>query len=502
MPNVVLVSVLGPPRLLCGTHDLPYMRTWFNTTPRYYPGYICNRIKFLTGETFLAISHDTTPTGYVSITRNQGHNWQVASTFPGNQITTMEVGAGFAWISTGSGVYRSSNGSNWTFMGGPGGVRNFVVLPSGRIMAHTGAKLYRSYNLGSNWEEIHSPIRGGIYPWWDTTVDPGSASFAIAGNNSRIIASNGPTLYESTNFGDSWSKIITWSTWYIPRELHYTRGSTFILKMRTLNPGESAINNIMVSSDNCRSFTTKFVQDVTWEHQIEYIPAFNMVLVGHTRYMEPEPWETWLARFVPAIMYSLNNGQSFTEVVSDTFEQTFSIIAICGGVSNPEEYNMDVILRKWRRKNYSVTTTFKSIKGSNIEMDLLAKKTIPQQYYIDSLLKGTVYHNYLADSLVQKHIENTYTMSPPPLAIRQYEDYNMLARFKKRWHKPLPIDLLTKKTVDRGYGAKMLLVGDYKTPLKRELMLLFPQPYALEMENINYVLRKDIMKRRIDQHGY
>jgi len=414
----------------------------------------------------------------------------------------MEVGAGYAWISTGSGVYRSSNGKNWTFLGGPGGIKNFLVYPDGKLMAHHGDKLYRSYNLGNNWEEIHSPIRGGILPWWDTTVDPGQASSAIAGSKTRVIASNGPTLYESLDFGNTWTKIITWSTWYIPRELHYTRGNTFILKLRTLDPSVSEINNILVSSNNCRSFTVKFNQDVTWEHQIEYIAPLDMILVGHTQYMEPQPWETWLARFVPCLMYSLNNGVSFTQVTSPTFEQTFSIIAISGWVNNPEQYNMDVVLKNWRHKNYSMSTSFKKIRGAQTHMDLLAKKSVPKDYSLDLLAKKSIFPDYDMDTRIQKQINNPYDMKGPTIAARMVADYDMSAIFKKIWRKGLPMDLLSKKGVEKDYGMKLLIVGDYKIPLKRELMLLFPQPYAIEMENINYVLRQDIMKREIDKHGY
>jgi len=89
MDSVVLVSVLGPPRLLCGTHDFdaPIMQEWFNTVPRQFPGYICNRIKHFYADTFLAISHGP-DAAYVLITHDNGHNWSIAKTFPGAQLLT------------------------------------------------------------------------------------------------------------------------------------------------------------------------------------------------------------------------------------------------------------------------------------------------------------------------------------------------------------------------------------------------------------------------------
>ncbi len=511
MSSVVLVSVLGPPRLLCGTHDFtpPIMQEWFNTVPRQFPGYICNRIKFFAADTFLAISHSQ-DAAYVLITRDNGHNWSVAKTFPGAQLITLDVGAGYAWISTRDGVLRSSDGYNWPMVpGSPGGIRNFVIFPDGRIMAHAGAKLWKCPGLDQPWQEIHSPIRGGILPWWDTTVDPGSVSFAIAGNNTRIIASNGPTLYETTNFGDSWTKIYTWSTWYIPRELHYTRGSTFVLKLRTLHPGDPQINRIEVSSNNCRSFTYKFDQDVTWEHQIEYVKSMDLLLVGHTRYMEPKPWETWLARFVPAIMYSNGTGNSFTEVVSDTFGQTFSIIAISAGTTNPgagkAPYRMDVLVKKpgvtGVEKPFNMDFRLVRISEVQYGIDTFLEKSVDKTYSMDSLMRKICNRPYSADVLLQDTFSKSYEIKGPSIAVRKTTTYNMDSMMKKRIRAIYGMDFLSKKKVSKRYGMDLIIVGNYIAPLKREVSILFPQPFDLSSEIVGYTLR-DVLPEEVVQHGY
>lgn len=505
MSSVVLVSVLGPPRLLCGTHDFdaPIMQEWFNTVPRQFPGYICNRIKHFYADTFLAISHGP-DTAYVLITHDNGHNWAIAKTFSGSQLLTLDVGAGYAWISTGNGVLRSPDGYDWSLVSGsPGGIRNFVIFKDGKIMAHAGSKLWRCPGIDQPWEEIHSPVRGGIYIWWDTTVDPGSASFAIAGNSTRIIASNGPTLWETLNFGNTWTKIYTWSTWHIPRELHYTRGNTFVLKLRKLDPGVPEINSIEVSSNNCRAFTKKFDQDVTWEHQIEYIEPMDLLLVGHTRYMTPDPWETWLARYVPAIMYSDGTGNTFTEVVSDTFEQTFSIIAISGWGREPGAYVMDALLKKKGiTKPYSMGVRLKGTPKAQCKMDALLKKAVNKPYPVDALVRKTCTKSYPTDVLIQQTNKKDYSITGPSIALRKECSYDMELTMKRTGKAPYNIDLLSKKTVKKSYGAGLIIVGNYIEPLKREIALLFPQPFDMEVSNVNYVLRKDVMVKEVENHGY
>jgi photosystem II stability/assembly factor-like uncharacterized protein len=506
MTNVILISVLGPPRLICGTNDTGDLSDWWNTTtPREYPGYICNRIKHLTGETFLAITHDAASSGYVLITRDAGHNWTTAHRFESNQPITLEVGNGYAFIGTGSGVYRSRDGITWTLLpGSPGSIQNFAVFPDGKLMGHNGARLYRSYNSGDSWEELHSPLRGAPFIWWDTLANPGSASFAIAGKSSSyIVASMGAALWLTTNFGTSWTKLIQWTSWYIPRELHFTRGNTFILKIRKLDPSVEEINMIAVSSDNCLSFVEKFNQDVTWEHQIEYIAPLDLILVGHTHYMEPYPFETWLDRFTPAIMYSRNNGVSFTEVVSPVFGRTFSIIAISGWVLEAHKgiYLMDITLKKTFAKTFRMGMRLACKPIKNYSMDIRIQGSLPKSYSMDMLLKKTVAIPYQAKIRIMKTVEKSHTMDIT-IAQRIGKPYTMSMILKKYGFAYYRMSCPKRKTVTTDYGMGISIVGDYTGPLKREVMLAFPQPFALEIENINYVLRQDITVERIDEHGY
>ena len=503
--SVILISVLGPPRLICGTNNVedinPY--DWWNTTtPQEYPGYICNRIKHLNGDTFLAIVHDAASTGYVLITHDQGHNWSVAYRFYSDQPITLEVGNGYAFISGGSGIYRSIDGYNWTLLSGsPGSTQNFAVFPGGYIMAHKGDKLYRSYNNGDNWQQIYSPTRGSPIPWFDTLAASGSPSFAIAGkSHNYVIASLGASLWLTTNFGNSWTKIIEWSTWYIPRELHFTRGNTFILKIRKI--GGDEVNSIMVSQDNCHSFVEKFNQDVTWEHQIEYIAPLDLILVGHTRYMEPYPPGTWLDRFTPALMYSKNNGISFTEVVSSTFGKTFSIIAICGWVHEPSTYEMDIILKKQRSKNLNMGITLKTIPTKAYTANIHIRKLRTNTLDMNMLLSKTVAKSYKPNIRVEKRDIEISCSFDLLIADRKQKTYSMSSIFKKIEHSYYRMSCLKRKTVSQDYGMGINLVGDYRLPLKRDVMLAFPQAFSLEIENINYVLRQDITKQRIDEHGY
>lgn len=503
MTSVILISVLGPPRLICGTHDVDDLADWWTTTtPREYPGYICNRIKHLTGETFLAIVHDAANSGYVLITHDQGHNWSVAKRFTSDQPITLEVGNGYAFIGTGSGVYRSRDGYIWTLLpGSPGSIQNFAVFPDGLIMAHNGAKLYRSYNSGDSWEELHSPLRGSPFPWFDTIANPGVPSFAIAGKSSSyIVASMGAALWLTEDFGGSWTKLIQWTTWYIPRELHYTRGSTFILKIRKLMPNVEEINSIAVSSDNCLNFTDKFNQDVTWEHQIEYIPPLDLVLVGHTHYMEPYPFGTWLDRFTPAIMYSDGNALNFTEVVSPVFGRTFSIIAISGWVNEPSSYEMDILLQKTLAKNYSMGIRLKCVPTKNYTMDVQIQKRRTNTLSMDVLLKKTVGKPYQAKIRILKTVEISHTMDIT-IAQRIGKTYTMDMILKKIGLAYYRMSCPKRKTVTQTFEMGISIVGDYTKPLKRDVMLAFPQPFALEIQNANYVLNEDITVR-LDEHGY
>lgn len=73
---------------------------------------------------------------------------------------------------------------------------------------------------------------------------------------------------------------------------------------------------------------------------------------------------------------------------------------------------------------------------------------------------------------------------------------------KRTGKAPYNIDLLSKKTVKKSYGAGLIIVGNYIEPLKREIALLFPQPFDMEVSNVNYVLRKDVMVKEVENHGY
>jgi len=48
------------------------------------------------------------------------------------------------------------------------------------------------------------------------------------------------------------------------------------------------------------------------------------------------------------------------------------------------------------------------------------------------------------------------------------------------------MDFLSRKTVSKSYGMDLIIVGNYIAPLKREISLLFPQPFDLSAEVRGY----------------
>lgn len=476
--SVILISVLGPPKYICGTHDVWNLSTWFQANTQY-SGYICNRIKHLTGETFVAITHTGSDSGNVMITHDEGHNW-THFPFPGGQPVTLEVGAGYAWISDGSGIWRSYNGYSWTFLqGSPGSCNSIAVFPDGKLMAHCSNKLYKSSDFGNSWQQIYSPTRGSPFPWYDTTAVSGTPSFALAGKNSSyILASNGASIWRSTDFGNSWTKVYSWNTWYIPRELHFIRGSNWVLKLRKLDPTSPQINVICTSFNDGMSWMERFNQDITHEHQIEYIKPLGLLLCGHTKYMTPKPWETWLARYVPALMASWDGGMTFREIVSNTFGQTFSIIAISGYVREPEQYNMDVLIKKAATKSYNTSIVIKGIPSKQYNMDIFSQKEISTSYDIDTLIKGPVIRNFLIRTIIMKVRQNDYNMKTQNAA-RQSKNYDMrmLAHLVKPYN--YLMSCLKFKTDRRSYNMTIIIVRDYTKPIKRDIIQSFPQGFEV-----------------------
>ncbi len=476
--SVILVSVLGPPKYICGTHDVYNLNTWFRANSEY-PGYICNRIKHLTGETFIAITHTGAYSGNVMITRDEGHNWTY-SPFPGGQPVTLEVGAGYAWISDGQGIWRSRDGINWQLLSGsPSSCNSIAVFPDGKLMAHKADRLYKSPDLGSTWQQIYSPVRGSPFPWYDTTAVSGTPSFALAGKSSSyILASNGASIWRTTDFGNSWTKICSWNTWYIPRELHFVRGSNWVLKLRKLDPSSSQINVICTSFNDGYDWMERFNQDITHEHQIEYIKPLGLLLCGHTRYMTPQPWETWTARYVPALMASWDGGMTFREIVSDTFGQTFSIIAISGYVREPETYNMDVIIKKALTKAYSMGMTVKGSTSKQYTADLLAQKELSKTYNVDMLVKGTAAKTYMMHSAFMQEHQKTYDVKLD-VAARIPITYTMDMRTNRRGYAHYNMSCLKFKTDKRNYDMTIIIVNDFTKPIKRDVIQNLPQGFEV-----------------------
>jgi len=425
-------------------------------------------------------------------TEDEGHNWTY-SAFPGGQPVTLEVGAGYAWISDGSGIWRSRDGKSWEFLeGSPASVTAIAAFPDGKLMAHRGDRLYKSFDLGRNWQQIYSPARGSPFPWFDTTAVPGTPSFALAGaSSSYILASNGASIWRSYDFGQSWTKICSWSTWYIPRELHYVRGSNFVLKLRKLDPGSEQINVICTSFDGGATWYERFNQDITAEHQIEYIKPLGLLLCGHTRYMTPHPWETWTARYVPALMASWDGGMTFTEIVSDTFGQTFSIVAIAGcvhepEVHEPEQYQMDTIIKKTNSKSYNMSMRVRGSTVKQYTLDMLSRKQLSVNYNTDVLLKGKATKTYMMYPSIQKTEERSYDMSVP-IATRQSMIYDMDMRLIGKRYAHYMMSCLKFKTDSRKYDMTVLIVGDYTKPIKRDVINRLPQGFEVTAD-VSYKL--------------
>jgi len=217
--------------------------------------------------------------------------------------------------------------------------------------------------------------------------------------------------------------------------------------------------------------------------------------------MTPEPWETWLARYVPAVMYSDGTGNTFTEVVSDTFEQTFSIIAISGWGREPGAYAMDALIKKTGiGKSYHMGMRLQGIPKATYHMDVLLKKSINKTYPIDALIRKTCSRPYLTDVLLQDTFSKDYTMKTS-IALRKMSPYTMDFIAKRVGGAPYRMDFLSRKTVSKSYGMDLIIVGNYIAPLKREISLLFPQPFDLSAEVRGYTLR-DVIPQEIEKHGY
>jgi hypothetical protein len=506
--DVILTSVLGPPKFIRGTFDVDDLSTssWWNmTSPSQNDGLVCYKLKHLTGETFIGIN----TMGSVMLSRDSGRNWRLIfiTSFIMNSLA---VGNGYAFIGTGAGIFRSRDGETWTLLpGSPKSIslllltciQNIAAFPDGKVMVTMGSKFYRSYNSGDTWQEVHSPFRGSPYDWLDNGGNPGKASFALAGKSSNyIIASMGSALWLTEDFGDTWTKIIEWNSRYVPLGLLYTRDNTFILKIRYLGSGEEELVQVMVSHDNCLSFVHKFNQEADWDRQMEYLPASDTIVSAHV-HNRSEGGHT------PSILYSTDNGDHFSEkLIYPSFHgfcTNFGLIAICGCIHEPNKglYLMDIIIKKVLEKPYRMGIRLKSQPIKNYTMDIQVKKQRTNTLSMDMLLKKTVTKPYQAKVRILKTVEISHTMDIT-IAQRIGKPYTIDMILKRIGHIVYRMSCPKRKTVTTEYGMGISIVGDYTKPLKRDVMLAFPQPFALEIENANYVLNQDITVQRLDEHGY
>jgi hypothetical protein len=516
MEDVILASIMGPPRYIRGTHGVDNIETatWWNmSSPSQYVGYVCYRIKHLTGESFLAIliggegPWDTPHPGQsqIILSRDSGHNWTL--TYHNNSLTmsSLEVGAGYAYVGTGEGILRSNDGENWALLSGsPTNIRNMVIFPDGKIMVTKGDKVYRSLDSGSTWQEVYSPFRGSPYTWLDNEGNPGKASYAIAGKSSNyVVASMGAALWLTVDFGDSWAKIIEWDSRHSPTGLLFTRGSTFILKLRSLSSsGTEELTEVMVSSDNCHTFVHKFNQEAEWDHQIEYLAPANLILVAH---VHPVYQYTW----TPSILYSEDDGLTFIEklIYPETVGHcsNYGLMAVAGWILEPQRgiYSMDILIKEKFNKNYHMGMRLASKPRKNYTMNIRNKRVgILKTYSMDAVLKKlAITHSYRNSIRIRKLIGKSYIMD---LQIMQRigKTYAMDMFLTRRGHMVYLMSCLKRKTVTTTYGMGICLVKDYRGPLKRDVMLAFPQPFALEIQNVNYVLNQDITVQRTDENGY
>lgn len=506
--DVILASVLGPPRILRGTNDVRDIENsswWSMTSPSQADGLVCYKIKHLTGETFIGIN----TMGSVMLTRDSGHHWSL-NRITSHIMNSLEVGGGYAFIGTMAGIFRSRDGADWTLLpGSPHSlsqllltcIQNIAAFPDGKVMVHMGSKLYRSYDSGDHWEEVYSPVRGAPYEWLDNTGNPGKASFALAGKDSNyIIASMGSALWLTEDFGDTWTKIIEWSSKHIPLGLTYTRDSTFILKKRYLGYAEEELVQVLVSSDDCHNFTLKFNQEADWDRQIEYLPALDLIVIAHVHHRSE-------GGHTPAILYSKNNGISFSErLIYPSFHgfcTNFGCIAVSGCVHEAYKgkYLMDILLNKTLTRPFSMGIRMKAQPTKTYTADIIVQKQRTNTYTMDTLVQKTLTHPFAMKIVILKTVDNSYAMDIT-IAQRVEKTYDMNMLLKRIGHMVYRMSCPKRKTVSVSFGMGISIVGDYTKPLKRDVMLAFPQPFALEIRNANYVLDRDITVQRIDEHGY
>jgi hypothetical protein len=120
---------------------------------------------------------------------------------------------------------------------------------------------------------------------------------------------------------------------------------------------------------------------------------------------------------------------------------------------------------------------------------------------MDMLIQKTVGKPYYMNIHVLKTVEISHTMDIK-IAVRIGKPYTMDMILKRIGYVVYRMSCPKRKTVTKTFGMGISLVGDYTKPLKRDVMLAFPQPFALEIQNANYVLDQDITVQRIDEHGY